>query len=78
MNSESILSENVLKEKLTAEQYNILRNRGTEPAFSGKYLKNKDKGTYLCAACGNELFLSEAKFDSGKRKSQTGDRKAKI
>ena len=50
---------------LTPEEYHILREKGTELAFSGKYYKNKDKGTYLCAACGNELFSSDTKYDSG-------------
>lgn len=53
------------KEELTPEQYRIMRERGTEPAFSGHYYKTKDKGTYRCAACGNELFSSETKFESG-------------
>lgn len=53
------------KEKLTPEQYHILREKGTEPPFSGRYYQIKDKGIYLCAACGNELFSSETKFDSG-------------
>jgi peptide-methionine (R)-S-oxide reductase len=43
----------------------VIREKGTEAAFTGKYLKNKKKGTYLCAACGYELFSSETKFDSG-------------
>ena len=42
-----------------------MREGGTEPAFSGKYYKSKDDGIYRCAACGNELFSSDAKFDSG-------------
>ncbi len=53
------------KRKLTAEQYRVLREKGTEPAFSGKYWDNHEKGVYLCAGCGAELFSSEAKFDSG-------------
>lgn len=53
------------KKKLGTEQYYILRKKGTEPAFSGKLLRNKDDGTYLCAGCGSELFSSGAKFDSG-------------
>jgi len=53
------------KKILTPEQYNVLRKKGTEMAFSGKYYKNKEKGIYVCSACGNELFYSDAKFDSG-------------
>lgn len=53
------------KKKLTPEQYNILREKGTEPAFSGKYHDSKDKGIFKCAGCGQELFSSETKFDSG-------------
>ena len=59
------LSEDEWKKKLTAEQFRILREKGTEPAFTGRFLENKEKGTYVCAACGNELFSSKAKFDSG-------------
>jgi peptide-methionine (R)-S-oxide reductase len=51
--------------KLTKEQSHILKDKGTEPAFSGKLLHNKEKGTYQCAACGTELFASDTKFDSG-------------
>ena len=43
----------------------MLREKGTEPAFTGKFLKNKKTGTYVCGACGNELFSSYTKFDSG-------------
>ena len=50
---------------LSPEQYRILREKGTEAAFTGKYYNHHEKGTYICAACGNELFLSDAKFDSG-------------
>ena len=53
------------KEKLTSEQYDICRNKGTEPPFSGEYLNTKSTGTYLCLCCGNALFHSENKFDSG-------------
>src|SRR3989344_968188 len=53
------------KKKLSKEQYNVLRERGTEQAFTGKLLKNKEKGMYTCSACGNELFSSDTKFDSG-------------
>jgi peptide-methionine (R)-S-oxide reductase len=53
------------KEKLTKEQYRILREKGTERAFSGSLLHNKEKGVYYCAGCGQELFSSKDKFDSG-------------
>jgi peptide-methionine (R)-S-oxide reductase len=53
------------KKELTPEQYNILRKKGTEPAFSGKYHDSKDEGTYLCAGCDTELFSSDTKFESG-------------
>ncbi|MEX2033483.1 MAG: peptide-methionine (R)-S-oxide reductase MsrB [Candidatus Colwellbacteria bacterium] len=52
------------KEKLTEEQYRILREKGTEAPFSGKYIHTKDKGVYKCAACGNPLFKSDAKFET--------------
>ena len=57
--------EDEWKRKLTREQYKVLRERGTEKPFSGKLLENKETGAYVCAACGNELFSSSAKFDSG-------------
>lgn len=50
--------------KLTAEQINIMKNKQTEPAFSGTLLNNKESGGYNCAACGAKLFESDAKFDS--------------
>lgn len=50
---------------LTEEQYNITRKKGTERAFTGKYNKFHDYGTYICVACGNELFPSDTKYDSG-------------
>lgn len=58
-------SEGEWKKKLTPEQYRVLREKGTEPAFTGKYVHNKDNGIYVCAACGNPLFSSDTKFDSG-------------
>lgn len=58
-------SEEYWKSKLTPEQYRILREKGTEPAFSGELLNNKGKGVYKCMACGAELFSSDTKFDSG-------------
>ena len=65
MNNKIQKSNEEWKKNLTPEQYNILRQKGTEPAFSGKYYKTKDKGMYVCAACGQELFFSDTKFDSG-------------
>ena len=53
------------KETLTKKQYNILREKGTEPPFTGEYLNNKENGIYHCAACGYKLFSSDAKYDSG-------------
>ena len=53
------------REELTPEQYRVLRQKGTEPAFSGKYYNNKDEGVYRCAACGTPLFDAEAKYESG-------------
>ena len=53
------------REKLTAEQYQVTRKAGTEPAFSGKYHDCKVEGTYACICCGAELFKSDHKFDSG-------------
>ena len=59
------LSDQQWKEKLKPEQYEICRNKGTEPPFSGEYLNTKSTGTYNCLCCGNALFHSEKKFDSG-------------
>ncbi len=53
------------KNLLTREEYIVTRRRGTEPPFSGKYYNFKGKGVYRCVACGNDLFSSKAKFDSG-------------
>jgi peptide-methionine (R)-S-oxide reductase len=50
---------------LSSEEYMILRKKGTEPAFTGKYVDNKKEGTYVCGACGEELFSSDTKYDSG-------------
>lgn len=57
--------EKYWKEKLTPEQYKVLRKKGTEPAFAGEYYDKKDPGMYYCAACGQPLFSSEQKYDSG-------------
>ena len=53
------------KESLMPEQYNVLRRGGTEEPFTGKLLHNKKKGIYKCVGCGNVLFTSDTKFDSG-------------
>jgi peptide-methionine (R)-S-oxide reductase len=59
------MDEKDFKKKLTPEQYRILREGGTEAPFSGKYVNEKARGMYTCAACGAPLFSSDAKFDSG-------------
>jgi peptide-methionine (R)-S-oxide reductase len=53
------------RQELTPEQYHIARQKGTERAFSGEYAHTKDEGTYKCVCCGEPLFSSETKFDSG-------------
>ncbi|PIN79684.1 peptide-methionine (R)-S-oxide reductase [Candidatus Woesearchaeota archaeon CG10_big_fil_rev_8_21_14_0_10_34_8] len=58
------MKEEEFKKKLTKEQYNVLREKGTEAPFSGKYVKHDKKGQYCCAACGNVLFTSKTKFNS--------------
>ncbi len=58
-------TEEEWKERLTPEQYRILREKGTETPFSDKLLHEEREGVYLCAACGNPLFSSDAKFESG-------------
>ena len=60
-----VRSEEEWKKMLTPEQFYVCRQAGTERPFSGKYWDSKKTGTYLCAACGQELFGSETKFDSG-------------
>ena len=65
MSDKKNLNDQQWKEKLTPEQYEICRNKGTEPPFSGEYLNTKFSGTYHCLCCGNALFHSENKFDSG-------------
>src|SRR5438445_5545659 len=58
-------SEDQWKKKLNPEQFRILRQKGTEPPGTGKYLMNKEKGVYTCAGCGSKLFSSDTKFESG-------------
>lgn len=62
---ETPLSEEEWKKTLTSEEYKILREKGTEAPFSGKYVHEKKRGMYACVACGNQLFSSDTKFDSG-------------
>jgi peptide-methionine (R)-S-oxide reductase len=65
MSDEITMSEEEWKKKLSPEQFHVCREKGTERAFTGKYYNSKEKGTYKCAACGNPLFSSDTKFDSG-------------
>ena len=58
-------TEEEWKKQLSPEQYYVTRKAGTEPAFTGKYHKSKDQGTYACVCCGAPLFSSESKFESG-------------
>lgn len=58
-------SDEEWKKILTPEQYRVTRKKGTEPAFSGAYFNQKEKGIYRCVCCGTDLFGSDAKFDSG-------------
>jgi len=58
-------SDEEWKKILTPQQYDVLRKKGTEPSGTGAYVNNHEKGTYLCAACGLELFSSDTKFESG-------------
>ena len=64
MSDKITLSESEWREKLTPEQYRVLREGGTERAFTGRYDGNKQAGEYMCAACGQLLFASSDKFDS--------------
>ena len=63
--NKTIKSEKEWKDCLTPEEYKILREKGTEMAFTGKYYKHKEDGVYMCAGCGANLFSSKTKYDSG-------------
>jgi peptide-methionine (R)-S-oxide reductase len=63
--SEVTKTEEDWRKELTPERYEVLRGKGTEPPFTGKYTLSKEDGIYRCGACGAELFSSDAKFDSG-------------
>jgi peptide-methionine (R)-S-oxide reductase len=59
------LTDEQWRERLTPEQYQVMRRKGTERAFTGKYWNEKTQGTYRCAGCGEPLFASDVKYDSG-------------
>ena len=62
---DTIKKDEEWKKKLTEEEFNVTRKKGTEMPFTGKYVHTKEKGVYKCVCCGNELFKSDDKFDSG-------------
>ncbi len=65
MKPKIIKSSEEWKKQLTPQQYEVTRKHGTERAFSGEYHATKDEGVYQCVCCGNDLFNSEVKYDSG-------------
>ncbi|MBD3312570.1 peptide-methionine (R)-S-oxide reductase MsrB [archaeon] len=64
-NNHLMKSESEWREELTPEQYRVLRKSGTEPPYTGRLLHKKEEGIYHCAACGNKVFNSDTKFESG-------------
>ena len=65
MRKKVVKTDQEWQEQLTPEQYRVTRLKGTERPFSGEYDRTRDRGVYRCAACGNPLFSSETKYDSG-------------
>jgi peptide-methionine (R)-S-oxide reductase len=65
MAEKTVKTDTEWRRQLTPEQFQVTRKKGTEPAFSGKYWDNHEQGTYRCVCCGNPLFSSRQKFDSG-------------
>jgi peptide-methionine (R)-S-oxide reductase len=65
INAKIVKSDAEWRQELTPEQYQVLRQKGTERPFTGEYYHNKEAGSYLCAACGQELFSSDTKYESG-------------
>ena len=65
MTEKILKNDDEWRQQLSPDQFRICRKKGTETAFSGKYWKTKETGTYQCVCCGNELFDSSSKFDSG-------------
>ena len=65
MTEKKIKTEEQWQKELTPEQFHVTREKGTERAFTGEYWNNHEKGTYKCVCCGNDLFSSDTKFDSG-------------
>lgn len=63
--ADNIKSDEYWKDKLTPEQYRVVRERGTDAPFTGTYLDNHETGMYKCVACGQDLFSSDTKFESG-------------
>ena len=65
MSDDNLKDDNYWQDKLSPDAFVICRQKGTEPAFTGEYYAHKAKGTYLCRCCGDELFSSDGKYDSG-------------